>query len=152
MAGSKKKIKTKSIPKENINPCEKPENLNALKPVWRFSKTDKEYWKNDREEVQKIFWAEIFPRLQGLETQTWNEILVNGKKQNHYINVVDLNKIAIDRFAKLHIEAESIISLRITGTHRIYGYIEDEAFNILWIDLDHGDNYTCVCRSRKKHT
>lgn len=92
------------------------------------------------------------PHFQGWETQTWKEILVNAKKQNHSIEASELNKAASDRLIELYVEAEAIISLRLTGTHRIYGYIKGSVFNILWVDLNHGDNNTCVCRSRKKHT
>jgi hypothetical protein len=90
--------------------------------------------------------------LKALESQTWNEILVKDKKQNHAIDVDDLNKAAQDRLAELYIEAESLISLRVTGNHRLYGYMMGNVFNILWYDDEHGDNKTCVCRSYLKHT
>ena len=50
------------------------------------------------------------------------------------------------------IEANAVISLRIQATHRLYGYRIGSVFYILWYDNNHGDNYTCVCKSRKKHT
>jgi hypothetical protein len=99
-----------------------------------------------------MIWNEVFPRLKALESQTWNEILLRDKKQNHAINVDDLNKIAQDRLAELYIEAESLISLRVTGNHRLYGYMTGNVFNILWYDDEHGDNKDCVCRSHLKHT
>ena len=68
------------------------------------------------------------------------------------INVEDLNKFATDRLEELHIETEAVISLRLSATVRLYGYIVDSAFNILWYDCNHGDNYTCVCRSKKRRT
>lgn len=100
----------------------------------------------------RFFWNEILPHFQGWESQTWKEVLVNAKKQNHSIKVNELNKITMDRLTELYIEAEAVISLRLTGTHRIYGYMKGPVFNILWIDLKHGDNSTCVCRTQKKHT
>lgn len=99
-----------------------------------------------------MIWDEILPRIKALESQTWNEILVRDKKLNHSINVEELSKIAQDRLANRFIEAESLISLRVTGNHRIYGYMTGRVFNILWYDDDHGDNKTCVCRSHLKHT
>lgn len=63
-----------------------------------------------------------------------------------------MNKVAQDRLFEKRIEAESLISLRLTGTHRLYGYMTGRVFNILWYDDDHGDNAECVCRSRLKHT
>lgn len=59
------------------------------------------------------------PKGAGLPYQIC-EILVKDKKQNHSINVDDLNKVAQDRLAAKYIEAESLISLRITGNHRLY--------------------------------
>ena len=78
--------------------------------------------------------------------------MVTSKKYNHSIDTNLLNKVAVDRLECLNIEAESLISLRITGTHRIYGYNIGSVFYIIWVDLDHGDNNLCVCRSHKKHT
>lgn len=77
---------------------------------------------------------------------------MRDKKQNHSLNLNDLNKIAQDRLAEKYIEAESLISLRVTATHRLYGYMTGRVFNILWYDDKHGDNSKCVCRSYLKHT
>ena len=98
------------------------------------------------------FSTKIFPRLQAFETQTWNEILIHNKKQNHPLDLTKLNKAAQIRLASRHIEVESLISLRINSTHRLYGYMTGRVFNILWYDDDHGNNNTCVCRSHLKHT
>ena len=93
-----------------------------------------------------------FPVSKRTGKKKWHTILVEEKKKNHSIKINDLNKIAQDRLAEKHIEAESIISLRITATHRLYGYIVGKVFNILWYDNNHGDNENCVCRSNKRHT
>lgn len=74
------------------------------------------------------------------------------EKQNHSLEVGNLSAEAIKRAGQLYIEPDGILSLRLQGTHRIYGYIEDGIFNIVWFDLNHGDNDECVCRSHKKHT
>lgn len=63
-----------------------------------------------------------------------------------------MNKTAYDRLFDLQIECDSLISLRLNGTHRLYGYMQNSAFCILWYDADHGDNADCVCRSNKRHT
>ncbi len=109
-------------------------------------------WAFTQNHIGTLIWTELLPRLQALETQTWSEILVYNKKQNHSLDLNDLNKVAQDRLASRYIEAESLISLRITANHRLYGYITGRVFNILWYDDDHGDNSTCVYRSRLKHT
>lgn len=153
MADSKKKVKQTKSPKENyISQGGNPEQYYLQNPSWNFSGCDKEEWSLLSDEVHTIFWNEILPHLQSWETQTWGNILLDAKKQNHSIEVSSLNKVAMNRLVKLYIEAESLISLRLAATHRIYGYIKGAVFNLLWIDLYHGDNAMCVCRSYKKHT
>lgn len=153
MAGSNKKIRQTKEPKgRRIDQGGNPDQYYSQCPTWKFSNCDKENWSLQSNEVQEIFWDEILPHLQGWETQTWGNILVDAKKQNHSIEVEDLSKRAIDRLVRLYIEAEALVSLRLTATHRIYGYMKGPVFNILWVDLEHGDNTLCVCRSYKKHT
>lgn len=129
-----------------------PSQFYKENPAWTFANADKQMWSFSPEHVGDMFWTEIFPKLTALETQTWNEILLQSKKQNHSLAPEDLNKIARDRLADHYIELDAIISLRLMGTHRLYGYMTGRVFNILWYDDDHGDNDTCVCRSKLKHT
>lgn len=155
MAGSKKdkQIKQKEIPKgKSIAQGGDPEQYYSQNPAWTFANADQEMWALSQEHIRELIWSEILPKLKALETQTWGEILVRDKKQNHSLNLDDLNKVAQDRLAARYIEAESLISLRLTGNHRLYGYMSGRVFNILWYDDDHGDNNKCVCRSRLKHT
>ena len=155
MAGSKKdkRIRQKEVPKgKSIAQGGDPEQYYSQNPAWTFANSDQEMWPFTQEHIGELIWDEILPRLKALESQTWNEILVRDKKLNHSINVEELSKIAQDRLANRFIEAESLISLRVTGNHRIYGYMTGRVFNILWYDDDHGDNKTCVCRSYLKHT
>ncbi len=155
MAGSKKtkQIKQKESPKgKSIAQGGNPEQYYIENPAWSFANSDQDMWSFTKEHVGELIWTEILPRLKALESQTWNEILVKSKKQNHSINVEDLNKVAQERLAAKYIEAESLISLRITGNHRLYGYMTGRVFNVLWYDDDHGDNKTCVCSSHLGHT
>ena len=155
MAGYKKnkQIKQREIPKgKSIAQGGNPEQYYIENPAWSFASSDQNMWAFTKEHVGDLLWNEILPRLKALESQTWGEILVKDKKQNHSIDVEKLNKAAQDRLAEKYIEAESLISLRVTGNHRLYGYMTGRVFNILWYDDDHGDNRTCVCRSTLKHT
>lgn len=155
MAGSKKnkQIKQREIPKgKSIAQGGDPEQYYSQNPAWTFANSDQEMWAFSREHIGDLIWSEILPRLQALETQTWGEILLKDKKQNHSLDLDDLNKVAQDRLASKYVEAESLISLRVTGNHRLYGYMSGRVFNILWYDDDHGDNSKCVCRSHLKHT
>ena len=131
---------------------EKPSQYYSQNPAWTFANSDQDMWAFSKEHVGEVIWTEIIPRLRALETQTWSEILVRDKKQNHSLDLNDLNRVDQDRLITRYIEAESLISLRVTGTHRLYGYMTGRVFNILWYDDEHGDNSKCVCRSHLKHT
>ncbi|MDO4324088.1 MAG: hypothetical protein Q4C61_16365 [Lachnospiraceae bacterium] len=155
MAGSKRKkeVKQREFPDgKRIAQGGDPERYYSENPAWTFANSDQEMWAFSQDHLGELFWAEIFPRLKSLETQTWSEILVRDKKQNHSLDLNELNKAAQDRLASKYIEAESLISLRVTGNHRLYGYVTGRVFNVLWFDDDHGDNNKCVCRYCLKHT
>lgn len=155
MAGSKRKkeVKQREFPNgKRIAQGGDPERYYSENPAWTFANSDQEMWAFSQEHIGDLFWTEILPRLKALETQTWSEILVRDKKQNHSLNLDKLNKVAQDRLASKYIEAESLISLRVIGNHRLYGYMTGRVFNVLWFDDDHGDNDTCVYRSHLKHT
>ncbi len=166
MAGSKKKrVRQKCSPLNNKRPSLKsvdatkrpvfsknPNKYYDYYPSWNFKSIDKEKWAFTKDNVGDYILSEILPKLANFESQSWKEILVGAKNNNHSICVKELNKDAQTRLDEKYIEAESIISLRITGNHRIYGYINDAIFNVLWYDKDHGDNDTCVCKSKLKHT
>lgn len=146
-------------PKSKMNPksreptkIEDPEKFYEDYAAWNFKMVDTEMWPFTKKCVGSVFWEEILPRLRALETQTWGEIFIKDKKQNHSESISKLNVVAQKRLAARRIEIDAIYSLRVTGTHRIYGIIINSVFNILWYDTDHGDNLTCVCRSHKKHT
>ena len=121
-------------------------------PAWNFATSDRLFWTFSSDTVGYAFWGEVLPFLQSLEALTWQEILNYANNKHHLVAIETLNKNARDRLYELHVEAESIMSLRLTGCHRLYGYLEGALFHLLWFDPNHGDNDTCVCRSRKKHT
>ncbi len=132
--------------------AESPESYYQKHPSWNFHSCDTGQWSFTKENVGDEFWKDILPKLKGWETMTWQQILVADKKHNHSIDVETLNKVARDRLEQLEIEAQDIVSLRVMGQHRLYGYMDGSVFNLLWFDNEHGDNDHCVCRSNKKHT
>lgn len=131
---------------------ESPESYYQKHPSWNFHSCDTGQWAFSKENVGDEFWKDILPKLKGWETMTWQQILVADKKHNHSIDVETLNKVARDRLEQLEIEAQAIVSLRVMGQHRLYGYMDGSVFNLMWFDNEHGDSDHCVCRSNKKHT
>lgn len=81
----------KHIPNDNA------EQYYSENPSWCFSYCDTELWKFSSETASDDFWNDILPRLKAFETQTWSEILISGKKQNHPIEVSCLSKLARER-------------------------------------------------------
>lgn len=155
MGGSKrpKQVKQKEQPtSRQVSSVENPDGFYSQSPAWNFHTCDNQQWSLAQEETGNLIWDEIFPFLQNMEQKNWSDILVREKKKNHAISVESLNKVAMDRLSELQVEAESIISLRLNGTHRLYGYMVGAVFCTLWHDKDHGDNSDCVCRAYKKHT
>lgn len=151
MGHSNKKAKFKSNPKTSAEFVKNPDAFYSLYPSWKFNQCDRECWslmKTDPASFQKILGTLI-----SFEGQTWNDILLKSNNNNHPIKPSVLNHTAQNRLDELSIEAESIYSLRIDGTHRLYGLISDHGcFSVLWYDSNHGDTKNCVCRSHKKHT
>ena len=145
-------IPENKLPERSIPITQDPDAYYSKNPSWCFNSCDEEHWMLDKSTAGDLFWVSLLPRMKELEKLTWKEILLDAKKENHSINVSDLQKDAQKRLEQKYIEADSIISLRIQGAHRLYGYMNGAVFCILWYDTNHGDNNGCVCRSMLKHT
>ncbi len=88
--------------------------------------------------------SEIIPKLKDYETQTWGE--VEGSR-NHSVDVENCVKMATSRLAEIDVYEDSLFSLRLTGTNRIWGIKDVAILRILWWDPNHE-----VCPSQKKGT
>ncbi|MCT4401083.1 hypothetical protein EFO33_12060 [Lactococcus cremoris] len=119
-----KKAAVKSVVKSNM----------SLHPKWRFQKRDCEHerW---HLEVTDI----LLEKLTNFESMTWAQILVEAKKQNHHVKTYELIKEAQKRLTTLKLDDyDEICSLRLDGTHRLYGILdEDGVFSIIWNDFEH---------------
>ena len=152
--GHYKQVKQQFSPSSReVRQRENPESIMSLHPSWSFARHDGSgAWAFSKERVKDDFWDSILPKLISFESMTWSDILIKDKKKNHSIPITDLNKCAIDRMDELGITEESIVSLRLDSTTRLYGFLAAAVFVLLWYDTDHGDNKTCVCRSTLKHS
>ncbi len=149
----KGKIKRAGNPVREIRTGGNPDSILSFPPSWAFASCDRGgSWAFCGEKIGGEFWSFIFPKLQSFERQTLADIFIKAKKQNHSIEVSQLNKAAQERLNELQIEAEAVRSLRLSGSIRLYGILIGSVFNILWYDTEHGDNDRCVCRSTLKHT
>ena len=104
--------------------------INTFKKSLHGNLRDKYCWQFSKDNVSNEFWDRILGHFDSWESQTWQDILVASSKQNHHIEVNRLNKIARDRLQQLHIEVESVVSLRLSGNHRLYGIMDGSSFCI----------------------
>lgn len=139
-------VKGGNIPSQEKKPrIESIPNPNSLPPAWRLSMlemVDPFGW-HKIENKEKL--TEVLRKLGDFEKLTWNEILVQRKKQNHSVNTGDLCKEAQDRLIEIkQDDIESLISLRLSGPERIWGIREESILKLLWWDPNHQ-----VCPSTK---
>ena len=79
---------------------------------------------------------------------TWNQISIDGKKQNHSVAIAQLSKETQKRLVEINIiDIDELFSLRLSGRERIWGILDKGVLNLLWWDPNHR-----VCPSIKKHT
>lgn len=80
---------------------------------------------------------QIHERLRNFESMTWNAILVGARKQHHSIALNLLCKEARADLDRRRLILEKVVSLRLTGEERIWGYLTEGVLSLLWWDPDH---------------
>lgn len=137
---AKKEPQSKKLPRSREN----PENSDAEKPVWVFSRFDKDGPEQVLPKKDKTKLIEIFDRLKHFESMTWADI----KGDSHNVSKDRLIKAAQVKLEILNIiDIDELFSLRLSGTNRIWGILDRHYFKILWWDPEHK-----ICPSNKKHT
>ena len=132
-------------------PSKKPRIDSTLKnpmdqnPVWQVGILDVDGpwgWNTIEKE---LFFKNILPKVINFETMFWKEIL---KRYNHEVQVSEISPKAQMRLTQLDLDnTESLVSLRLSGSERIWGIRVDNILQILWWDPNHQ-----VYPSLKKHT
>lgn len=116
--------------------------------VWRFADAD-------HEGPWAVAGAAEGGVLQGLlqamgdfESMTIRELFHTGKEPGKQYDVPALPSATLARLTELEREDETKIArLRITGERRLYGFLRENVFHVLWWDPHHE-----VYPSFKKHT
>lgn len=123
---------------------ENPESYFQLSPSWCFSKFD---FENSKWSLKAVnIHDDILPKLVDFERRNWSNI-VSDKKHNHWIKCSSFIKEAQNRLIELQLYYDELFSLRLTGTMRLFGYIENGVYYIIWCDLHHE-----ICPAPKKHS
>ena len=143
----RKNINRKIQPREKsaATPVARSESFYSKTPSWCFSRAD-----TGGKWPLCSLEPNVLQHLRGLEGKTWQEILVTNKKQNHLIKFENMIKDAQDRVLQCQYDRfanDGFYSLRIDGTHRLWGIIQDGVYYIIWDDPCHE-----VCPSNLKHT
>jgi len=136
---SKEKVDVK---KTVIN-TENPDYYKTQNPIWSFKMFDKtgSDWpicKKNQDSIECII-----EKLISYEGMTWAEIdkASGGRKagnNSHFENVSKLAKEAQRRWRELNLEEYSeVYSLRLQGTHRLFGILHGNVFNVIWYDNNH---------------
>ena len=128
------------VPKQREN----PNSYFDWSPSWSFSRCDFEHEKWSLK-LSNIY-EEIIPKLISFEQRKWSDI-ISDKKHNHWIDCADFSKEAQNRITSIPQSFDALFSLRLTGTFRLFGFIEDGVYYVIWVDPNHE-----VCPSNLSHT
>lgn len=107
-----------------------------LRPSWRVASlelVDPYGW--HRLSAEKLL--DIRQKLAHFETMRWSELLVQAKKRNHSIKISEISPEARDRLDLIGIALDEVVSLRLSGKERVFGYLENGVLELLWWDPDH---------------
>jgi hypothetical protein len=113
-----------------------PASYHHLRPSWRVASmelVDPFGWHT----VDAETLLSIRQKLAHFETMTWSEILVTGKKRNHSIAVEDLCLQAQHRLEEVGLALDDVVSLRLSGPERVFGYLDNGVLVLLWWDPLH---------------
>lgn len=126
---------------------ENPDAYLKLSPAWRISKLHfKDPYGWHILAIKDVY--RIQQKLLHFESMTWDQILVKGKKLHHLVEITKLCKAAQDYLAEISIEdIDEVLSLRLSGTERIWGILDRGVVELLWWDPKHE-----ICPSLLKHT
>lgn len=153
MAKKAKEVRQKEHVGNSKSPkvIENPDAYLKKHPIWAFHRCDKDHEKWAIRNCER-FYEEIVEKLISLEGMTWAEIqsASGGRRSgtnSHFESINSLCKEAQNRFMELHLDTDEVFSLRLTGTVRIFGIMENGTFNVLWYDPKHE-----ICPSNKRNT
>ncbi len=115
------------------------------RPSWHTSTIDLQGPWGWGEIDHAFFFNDILPKIQNYESMSWFDIL---NRNNHEVKVGLISKEAQKRLTELKLDDfETLVSLRLTGTQRIWGIKMQNVFKLLWWDPEHK-----VYPSKLKHT
>lgn len=142
--GIKTALLGKKVPKVHL---QTGQNYDGFCPSWCLHHADNDgpfAWSRITGEDAK----EALLKMIENSKRSWAEILRESKKQNHGIEVKDIERDAQDRLRVLKLDDyDRVHTLHLNGKQRIWYIKEDHYAFLLWWDPEHK-----VCPSMLKHT
>jgi hypothetical protein len=121
-----------------------PANFDKETIGWQFFRLDHNHAHWGWDKLRPQDWRDILRHLVDFEGMTWADIKAQagGRRRgtnHHPIEIAGFNKSARDRLEELHLDDyESLFSLRINNTLRLYGVRDGRVLQIVWHDPHHG--------------
>jgi hypothetical protein len=84
--------------------------------------------------------AKVHARLSALEQSTWREILLPsmGRMKHHYMPVEEICREAQTQLEEKKLaDTESLVSIRIGKSERVWGMLQQSSLLLLWWDPQH---------------
>lgn len=120
----------------------------SSRPIWSFALLDLVAHVGGWIHLRPEDLDELLERFRRWETMTWKQILAEGRKQNHAIDVSKCSVEAQERLRYLKLDdQEQLMSLSVNSKARVIGILDRATFRILWWDPDHQ-----ICPSTLKYT
>lgn len=138
------------------------ESIFGKSPAWRFSRADVDHpeWSildshedvvkdpNDPNEAlilhqfSQSIDRSLLDSLKARESTTWGELLTQsgGRRKgtnSHNIPMNNMIKEAQERATEIGLVEDGLLSLRLDGTHRVFGIMDGGVLNIVWFDREH---------------
>jgi hypothetical protein len=121
-----------------------PASFDSQTISWHFHRLDRVHAEWGWDKLRARQWREILTHLVSFEGLTWAEIQnqSGGRKRgsnSHSLEITELCKAAQDRLVELRLDDfESVFSLRINNTLRLYGVRDGRVLQLVWHDPHHG--------------
>lgn len=117
------------------------------RPVWRFAEVDHDGpWCFDK--INPADVVKMFKKLGTYETMTLGELFKPGSQHGKTYAVEQMPRQGPNRLAEIEHDDETEISrVSLSGQARLYGFLREHVFHVLWYDPRHE-----VWPSKKKHT
>lgn len=113
------------------------EAVNDRKLVWRFGQMDTDgEWSPVRISADEL--SNLFDKMSSFETMTIGEIFAPGSEHGKKYQVASMPAAPQRRLTRLQREDETEVArLRCSGAQRLYGFLREHVFHVLWWDPEH---------------